>query len=52
MKLTNDPKIGSARGAVGILTKNRWRRKDTIKQAVIAALVQLENKNLYQKSQK
>jgi inosine/xanthosine triphosphatase len=47
MNLTNDPKIGSAQGAVGILTKGRWLRKDTVKQAIIAALIQLDNKNLY-----
>lgn len=48
MKLTNNPKIGSEQGAVGILTKNRWHRKDTVKQALVAALIQLENKKLYQ----
>lgn len=48
MKLTDNPKIGSAQGAVGILTKGRWRRKDTIQQAITAALIQLENKPLYQ----
>jgi conserved hypothetical protein TIGR00258 len=47
IKLTSDPKIGSAQGAVGILTKGRWLRKDTVKQAIIAALIQLDNKNLY-----
>jgi inosine/xanthosine triphosphatase len=47
--LTDDPKIGSAGGAIGILTKNRWVRKDTVKQALIAALIQLDNKNLYNK---
>jgi len=45
--LTDDPQIGSSRGAVGILTKGRWCRKDTVKQAIIAALIQLDNKNLY-----
>jgi inosine/xanthosine triphosphatase len=47
MELTGDPKIGSAQGAVGILTKGRWVRKDTVKQALTAALVQLENKSLF-----
>jgi len=51
MGLTSNPKIGSAQGAVGILTKGRWKRKDTIKQAIIAALIQLDNKNLYQSYQ-
>lgn len=47
MKITDDPEIGSAQGAIGILTKGRWRRKDTIKQAITAALVQLDNKDIY-----
>jgi len=47
MELTNDPEIGSAQGAVGILTKGRWCRKDTIKQAITSALIQLDNKDLY-----
>lgn len=47
MELTGDHKIGSAQGAVGILTKGRWTRKDTAKQALVAALIQLDNKNLY-----
>lgn len=46
--LTDNPKVGSALGAIGILTKNRWCRKDTVKQSIIAALIQLENKNLYE----
>lgn len=45
--LTDDPKIGSARGAIGILTKDRWNRKETVKQALTAALIQLDNKQLY-----
>jgi non-canonical (house-cleaning) NTP pyrophosphatase len=32
---------------VGILTKGRWTRRDTVKQALVAALIQLDNKNLY-----
>jgi inosine/xanthosine triphosphatase len=47
MELTDDPAIGSEQGAVGILTKGRWRRKDTIKQAITSALIQLDNKDLY-----
>jgi inosine/xanthosine triphosphatase len=46
--LTDDPKVGSARGAIGILTKNRWCRKDTVKQSIVAALIQLDNKTIYQ----
>ncbi len=45
--LTDNPKVGSAEGAIGILTRGRWSRKETAKQAVIAALLQLENKELY-----
>ncbi|MCU0652716.1 MAG: inosine/xanthosine triphosphatase [Candidatus Pacebacteria bacterium] len=45
--LTRDPKIGSAKGAIGILTKDRWIRKDTVKQSLTAALIQLDNKKLY-----
>ncbi len=47
MKLTDNPRIGSSRGAVGILTRNRWQRKDTVKQALVAALIQLDNPDLY-----
>lgn len=46
--LTGDPKIGLSFGAIGILTKNRWCRKDTVKQSIIAALIQLDNKSLYE----
>lgn len=45
--LTSNPKIGSAQGAIGILTKNRWQRKDLIKQALCAAFIQLDNKLIY-----
>lgn len=45
--LTDDPKVGSAEGAIGVLTRGRWNRKETAKQAVIAALLQLENRELY-----
>lgn len=46
--LTRNQKIGSSEGAIGILTKGRWKRADTIKQSVIAALVILENRDLYE----
>ena len=45
--LTTNKKIGSADGAIGILTKGRVTRKDYTKQAVQMALIHLENKNLY-----
>lgn len=45
--LTKNKKIGSAEGAVAILTRSRWRRADTIKQSIISALISFENKELY-----
>ena len=45
--LTDNPKVGSAQGAIGILTKGRWDRKLMVKLAVAAALIQLDNKDLY-----
>lgn len=46
--LTKNPKIGSAEGAISILTKDRWRRSDTVKQAITAALIALENSEWYE----
>lgn len=48
MKLTANPKIGSAEGAVSILTKGKWKRRDTVRQSITAALINLENEGLYQ----
>jgi len=45
--LTKNPSVGSAQGAIGILTRRRWDRKETAKQALTAALIQMENKDLY-----
>lgn len=45
--LTKNKKIGSAEGAVAILTRNRWQRADTIKQSIVTALISFENKELY-----
>jgi inosine/xanthosine triphosphatase len=45
--LTDDEKIGSSQGAIGLLTKGRWCRKEMVKLAIIAALIQLDNKDLY-----
>jgi inosine/xanthosine triphosphatase len=45
--LTTNPKLGSAEGAVGILTGGRVLRKEYTKQAVIMALVHLENATMY-----
>jgi len=45
--LTENPKIGSAEGSIGVLTKDRIMRKEYIKQAVVMALIPMENKELY-----
>ena len=45
--LTKNPFVGSSEGAIGILTRGRWDRKTTVKQALTAALIQIENKPLY-----
>lgn len=39
---TKDPKIGSAEGLVGIMTKGRLTRKEYTKEAVRTALIHLE----------
>ncbi len=46
-KLTNNSKIGSKEGAIGILTKGRVTRMDYTKMAIMMALIHLENKELY-----
>lgn len=46
--LTKNPKLGSAEGLIGLLTKGRMTRKDYTKQAIILALIQVENRELYQ----
>jgi inosine/xanthosine triphosphatase len=40
--LTQNQKLGSAEGAVAILTRGRLTRKDCVKQAVMMALIHLE----------
>jgi inosine/xanthosine triphosphatase len=45
--LTKNPKVGSAEGGVGILTHGRLPRKEYIKQAIIMALIHLENPKLF-----
>jgi inosine/xanthosine triphosphatase len=45
--LTGNKNIGSAEGAIGILTKGRVTRKDYTKQAVHMAVLHLENRDLY-----
>ena len=46
--LTDNPKIGSSEGIIGILTKGRITRKDQTKQAIQMALMHLENPELYE----
>jgi inosine/xanthosine triphosphatase len=41
--LTKNPKVGSAQGAIGILTHGRLLRKEYTKQAIIMALIHVEN---------
>lgn len=45
--MTTDPKIGSAEGAVGLLTKGRLTRQEYTKQAIVMAMVHLENAPFY-----
>jgi len=46
--LTENRKVGSSEGAIGILTKGRMTRKDYTKQAIQMALIHLENSDLYE----
>lgn len=43
--MTKNPQIGSAEGAIGILTKGRMDRKEYTKQALRTALIHLEQFN-------
>ncbi len=45
--LTNNPKIGNADGAVGLLTNGRVDRTDYTKQAITMAMIHLENAEFY-----
>src|SRR3989304_9718147 len=46
--MTKNPEIGSAEGAIGILTRGRLNRKELSKEAIRVALIHLENPELYQ----
>lgn len=46
--LTENRKVGSSEGAIGILTRGRMTRKDYTKQAIQMALIHLENSDLYE----
>ena len=45
--LTDKIKIGNHEGIIGLLTKGRIARKDLIKQALMNALIHLENPELF-----
>lgn len=45
--LSKNPKLGEAEGLIGILTKGKISRKRYTKQAIMTALIKLENKELY-----
>ena len=45
--LTKDETLGSKEGAIGILTKGRLTRKGYTKEAIRAALIHLENPDIY-----
>lgn len=45
--LTDNPKIGSQGGAIGILTKGKLVRKNLTRQSIEMALIHLENPDLY-----
>lgn len=40
--LTNNPKVGSSEGLIGIMTKGRLTRKEYTKEAIRTALIHLE----------
>ncbi|MBU2025317.1 MAG: inosine/xanthosine triphosphatase [Patescibacteria group bacterium] len=45
--LSNKARLGREEGAIGILTGGRLTRKGYTKQAIVTALIQVENKGLY-----
>jgi inosine/xanthosine triphosphatase len=45
--LTKNPNLGEAEGLIGVLTKGRISRKRYTKQAVMTALIKLENGDIY-----
>ncbi len=45
--LTDKERIGSHEGVIGQLTKGRFTRKDATKEAVMMALIHLENSHLF-----
>lgn len=47
--LTSNPKLGASEGLIGILTRGRMDRLAYTTQAVITALIHLENSHLFEK---
>lgn len=45
--VSSNPNLGAAEGLIGLLTKGRITRKEYTKQAILMALLQLENDELY-----
>jgi inosine/xanthosine triphosphatase len=45
--LTTNPNIGAAEGLIGILTQGRLTRQQYTKQALMTALIHLENAHIY-----
>ena len=43
--LTKNPKVGSAEGLVGIMTKGRLTRKEYTKEAIRTALIHIDTEN-------
>jgi non-canonical (house-cleaning) NTP pyrophosphatase len=48
--LTTNAQIGSEEGVISILSKGRIRREDYIKEAIMMAMIQIENKAIYAKA--
>jgi len=47
LNYTSKDNLGACEGVIGILTKGRLNRKDYTKQAIMTALIHLENKEKY-----
>jgi inosine/xanthosine triphosphatase len=47
LQFTDNPQVGRAEGMIGILTHGRLNRKPYTQQAIITALIHLENPDLY-----
>jgi len=47
--ITENQRIGRSEGMIGMLTKGKLDRKGYVQQAIITALLQLENKEFYNK---